>query len=360
MDLIKSKYWSNRIKDNEAYVPGEQINEDTYIKLNANENPYPPSKNAQNAIQQMDKSKLRLYPDFGCHKLRTEIAKYYNIKTDEVFVGNGSDEVLAFSFLAFFNPGDYICSPNVTYSFYIVYASFFNLRYKPIPLDADFNIVLNDLFIDNGGLIIANPNALTGKIVSINFIENILKKNINSLIIIDEAYIDFGGDSAAGLIKKYPNLLIIQTFSKSRSLAGLRIGFALGNKDLIEGLNRVKNSINSYTLDSIAIVGAAAALKDKNYFKLITNKIIDTREKISRKLKDLGFIVTDSKANFIFISYPGINAKRIYMLLKERKILVRYFEVSGIDNFLRVSIGTNEQMEYFFKSIKEIIENFKG
>jgi histidinol-phosphate aminotransferase len=352
-----SKYWSNIIKKIEPYVPGEQPQDKHFIKLNTNENPYPPSEKVIRAIKNAANEDLRLYPDPTCNSLKKTVADYYNLKKEQIFVGNGSDEILAFSFLAFFNPGDTIFFPDITYDFYQVYASLFRINYRKIPLDNNFNIPIEKFYEANDGIIIANPNSPTGIVIQVDLIENILKKNPNKIVIIDEAYIDFGGESSINLINKYPNILIIQSLSKSRSLAGLRIGIALGDKDLIEGISRVKNSINSYTVDRIALIAAEEAFKDKKYFEKIRNKIIIERDMISRKLRGLGFKVLDSKANFIFISHPEVHALQLFNELRENNILVRYFNQPRIDNFLRVSIGTDSDMEYFCSVLKDFLYN---
>lgn len=349
-----SKYWSEIVKHIEPYVPGEQPKDRRYIKLNTNENPYPPSPKVINAIQEASNESLRLYPDPCCDALRSAIGKYFGLEKKQVFVGNGSDELLAFSFIAYFNPGNPILFPDITYSFYPVYSNLFNIDYITIPLDEEFEIPIRGFLRENGGIIIPNPNAPTGKCLSINSVKKILDGNMESVVIIDEAYIDFGGESSARLVKEYPNLLVIQTLSKSRSLAGLRVGFALGHEDLIEGIDRVKNSINSYTLDRLAIAGALAAIEDEAYFKETSKRIIITREQTSRELKKIGFKVIESKANFIFISHPLFPAKDIFQNLRDRGILVRYFNKPRIDNFLRVTIGTDEEMREFLKAVKEI------
>lgn len=351
-----SKYWSKTVKSIKPYVPGEQPKDRTYIKLNTNENPYPPSEKVLMAISNASNESLRLYPDPECESLRNTIAEYHNLKASEVFVGNGSDEILAFAFQAFFNPGDTILFPDITYSFYEVYASMFKINYRLIPLDYEFNMPVEAFFEENDGVIFANPNAPTGKVISLLDVRRILEKNTEKVVIVDEAYIDFGGESCVKLISEFENLLVVHTLSKSRALAGLRVGFALGNKDLIEGLNRVKNSINSYTLDRLALAGAGEAIKDDDYFHKIRRKIIDTREWISEKLSELGFKVINSKANFIFISHPSINARELFEKLKENGILVRHFNKPGISNYLRVSIGSDAEMDCFYKKVKEFVE----
>ncbi|AFS79852.1 histidinol-phosphate aminotransferase HisC [Gottschalkia acidurici 9a] len=352
-----SKYWSEITKEIKPYIPGEQPKDKTYIKLNTNENPYPPSKRVIEAIKNTANEKLKLYPEPTVEKLRDTIGEYYSLKNTQVFIGNGSDEVLAFAFMAFFNPGETIIFPDITYSFYPVYANLFKINYNLISLDDNFSIPIESFSEKNSGIIFPNPNAPTGKYIDIEYIEEILKKNMDKVVIVDEAYIDFGGISSAKLVNKYPNLLVIQTLSKSRSLAGLRVGFALGHEDLIEGLNRIKNSINSYTIDTLALYGSIEAIKDEGYFEETRTKIINTRERISNELKNIGFYVIESKANFVFISHSSVNAEELFIKLKEKGILVRYFNSPRIDNFLRVSIGTDEEMDAFVKGVKEILNS---
>ena len=298
-----NRYWSRTVKNINPYTPGEQPKDRKYIKLNTNENPYPPSPEAIEAIRRSADETLRLYPDPTCENLRAAIAEYYSLGKEQVFIGNGSDELLAFSFPAFFEPaGKPVLFAEVTYSFYPVYAAFFNTRYRLIPVDEQFNIPPEGYCGENGGIIIANPNAPTGKGFSGREIEAILSRNENSVVIIDEAYVDFGGRSAVNLISNYPNLLVIKTLSKSHSLAGLRVGYAMGNAGLIEGIIRVKDSFNSYTVDRLALAGAAAAIKDDAYFQETRSKIIQTRERVVTRLLAMGIKVIPSQANFIFIS----------------------------------------------------------
>ncbi|URZ08088.1 histidinol-phosphate transaminase [Clostridium felsineum] len=350
-----SKFWNERVKKLEPYVPGEQPKDQKYIKLNTNENPYPPSPKVIEAIKAAANFKLKLYPDPNCDSLRRVVADYYNISEDEVFVGNGSDEVLAFSFMTFFDSKKTVFFADITYSFYKVYTNLLGLKCELIPLKDDFSIDVDGFLKENGGIIIPNPNAPTAKYIELNDIKRIIEYNFNSVVIVDEAYIDFGGESAVGLIKEYPNLLIVQTLSKSRSLAGLRVGFAMGDSKLIEGLLRVKNSINSYTLDRIALAGAEAAFKDKEYFQKTREKIIITRDRVTNELRKNGFKVIESKANFIFISHPKILAEHIFKELKKKGILVRYFNAERINNYLRVSIGNDEEMDKFVEKIKECV-----
>lgn len=350
-----SRYWNELTKKIEPYVAGEQPKDKKYIKLNTNENPYPPSPKVINAISDANNSDLRLYPDPDCDKLRETVANYYNLNKNQVFVGNGSDEVLAFSFLTFFSSDKEIVYPDISYSFYPVYAGLYGLKVRLSALKEDFSIDVEDFLKENGGVVIPNPNAPTGKYLDIKSIKRILEFNNESVVIIDEAYVDFGGESVVGLIKDYPNLLVIQTLSKSRALAGMRIGLALGSEELIDGLNRIKNSFNSYTSDRIAQVAAVAAFEDEEYFKICSNKIIKTREKVTKRLTEIGFKVIPSKANFIFASHSKMLAKDIFIKLREKGVLVRYFNKPKIDNYLRISIGSKEEMDTFLEKVEEII-----
>lgn len=354
-----SKFWSNLIRDIEPYVPGEQPGNKQYIKLNTNENPYPPSPQVIEAIRGAADDSLRLYPTPTCEELRTKIGTYYNLTKEQVFVGNGSDEVLAFAFMAFFDPGTPILFPDITYSFYPVYASLFNIDYELVALDEEFVVPVDGFFKANGGIIFPNPNAPTGQYMPLATVEAILKHNPNKVVIVDEAYIDFGGQSAASLISQYANLLVIQTLSKSRSLAGLRVGFALGHEDLMAGLDRVKNSLNSYTLDRLALAGAVAAFKDDAYFRAARDKIIGTRERTASKLQHLGFKVIPSQANFLFISHSTIAANVLYEGLREKGVLIRYFKKPKIDNYLRVSIGSDAEMDIFLQVLTELIHKYR-
>lgn len=350
-----SKYLSNLVKEIEPYVPGEQPKDKKYIKLNTNENPYPPSKNVLDSIVK-SLNRLNLYPEPTTEDLRVELGKYYSLKKSQIFVGNGSDEVLAFAFMAFFNPGDTILYPDITYSFYPVYAGLFKLESELVEVNENFSLTVESFSKKNDGIIFPNPNAPTGKIMSITEIEEILKNNINSVVIVDEAYVDFGGESAVRLVDKYPNLLVTQTLSKSRSLAGLRVGFGFGSEELIDGLNRIKNSINSYTVDTLAMNGALESIKDVDYFKETTAKIMNTRVRITEELEKLNFKVIESSANFVFISHENVKAEDLFKELKEIGILVRYFNSERVDNYLRVSIGTDEEMNEFLKQIEKIVK----
>lgn len=355
--LFMNKFWSNVTKNLNPYVPGEQPKDKKYIKLNTNENPYPPSPEVISAINTECGDPLKLYPDPECGAIISAVSKYYNLKTDQIFTGNGSDEILAFSFLAFFDPKKAVLFPDITYSFYPVYAKLFNISYKLVTLNDDFSIPLNLLLKNDSDIIFPNPNAPTGRALPLCDIKKILEANPDHIVIVDEAYIDFGGESAVSLIDSYPNLLVIQTFSKSRSLAGLRCGLALGNSELIEALNRVKNSMNSYTLDKLAIKGAAAAINDVSYFNETRNKIIKTRDRVLSELSESGFTVIPSKANFIFASYPYMGGEELLKSLRDAGILVRHFNQPRIKDYLRISIGSDDEMDIFLKKIKDIIKN---
>lgn len=346
-----SKFWSEVTRLTEPYVPGEQPKVKNKIKLNTNENPYPPSPKVLAALKGAVDGNLRLYPDPTADELCEAIAKAYDVAKSQVFIGNGSDEVLAFSFLAFFNQGEQILFPDITYSFYPVYANLYRLDYKEVPLNEDFTIPVEQFFHAEGGVIFPNPNAPTSIGLGLEQIEKILQNNPDKVVMVDEAYIDFGGESAVPLTRRYENLLVIQTLSKSRSLAGLRVGFAFGNEQLIEGLNRIKNSFNSYTLDRLALVGAKAAIEDTAYFEETRSKIIETRHRVIGELRQLNFTVLDSQANFLFMKHGRVDAKQIFETLKEKGIYVRYFNKSRIDQFLRVTIGTDEEMNRLMEEL---------
>lgn len=350
-----SKYWSPLTASLEPYVPGEQPKDKTYIKLNTNENPYPPSPNAIAAMKAVINEDLRLYPDPNSEMLIQALAKQNGLSPKQVFVGNGSDEILAFAFASFFDPSKPVLFPDITYSFYKVYAKFYGITPKLIPLDEQFLLDVNQFKGEHGGIIIPNPNAPTAIPMPLADVKVLLDNNPDQVVIIDEAYVDFGAESAIALVSSYPNLLVIQTLSKSRSLAGLRVGYAFGSEELIEGLNRTKNSFNSYTIDRVALAGAVAAIEDQAYFQATTEKVVATRERVVSKLQTLGFIVTPSKANFVFISHPTIAAKQLFEQLREQGVLVRYFASPRIDRFLRVSIGTDEEMKVFLEVIERLI-----
>lgn len=346
------KFWSNITKTLTPYVPGEQLNESGIIKLNTNENPFPPSPKVTDEIQRCLGSELKKYPDPESVELRDTIADFYDIEKENVFVGNGSDEVLAHVFMTFFK-GKKLYFPNITYSFYPVYCGLYGINYQNISLNKKFEIEPEQYLDLDGNIIFPNPNAPTGIGVGLDVIEEILTNNPDNLVVIDEAYIDFGGRSAVELIGNYKNLLIVQTFSKSRSLAGMRIGFAIGDIKLIEGLIRVKDSFNSYPLDRLAQAAGKAAIEDKNYFEYTREKIIKNREWTVSQFKIRGIEILPSKANFIFVKLE--DAENVYKELKARKILVRYFKKPIIDSYLRISIGTRKEMEKLIKNIDQIM-----
>lgn len=347
--------WENNIRKVIPYVPGEQPKENDIIKLNTNENPYPPSPKAVEALKSFDCSRMRLYPDPNSDILVNSLAKRYKVKPSQVFVGVGSDDVISMAFMTFFNSDKPILFPDITYSFYDVWADVYKIPYKTMPLDDNFRINKTDYFQENGGIIFPNPNAPTGVYESNEMIEEIVKENKNSIVIIDEAYIDFGGESCIGLTEKYDNLLVVQTFSKSRSMAGMRIGYAIGNEKLIKYMNDVKFSINSYTMNHVTQVCGAAAVEDEEYFIETIKKITDVRENTKKELKKLGFTFTDSKSNFLFAAHDKVKAETIFNELKSRKIYVRYWNKPRINNYLRISIGTAEEMEKLISVLKEIV-----
>jgi len=353
--------FSKRFKQLTPYTPGEQPQNRKYIKLNTNENPYPPSPLVKEYLKTADTDLLKLYPDPGSQELREAIGKYYNIPSSMVFTGNGSDEVLSFCFFAFFDRDNGpLLFPEHSYSFYPVYCGFYNILFKRIPMGIDLSISVNTYTeeTDYSGIIFPNPNAPTGTYLEVTEIEQLMKKvRSNRVVIIDEAYIDFGGKSAVSLIDKFDNLLIVQTFSKSRSLAGLRVGFAMGNEILISALNTVKNSFNSYPLDKFAQNAARIAIEDKDHFNENCSKIIKTRELIVKTLKALGWEVLPSRANFIFMQKKGIPGIEVYETLKNKGLLVRYFGHKGIENFVRVTIGKQEDMEVFLELLGKIWSN---
>lgn len=351
-----SKYWSELTKGLVPYVPGEQPRVQDLIKLNTNENPYPPSPKVVEAIDSFDKQRLRLYPDPNSDVLKQALADYHGVNKKQVFVGNGSDEVLAQAFMTFFKQTKPILFPDISYSFYPVYCKLFEIDYQQLPLNEAFEIDLADYAAENGGVIFPNPNAPTGRVLSLDQLRSLLQRNTESVVIVDEAYIDFGGESAISLVDQYPNLLAIQTFSKSRSLAGSRVGFAIGNEELIEGLERVKNSFNSYPLDMLAVTAAVAALQDKEYFEKSRQKIIATRAWLTTELQQLGFEVLPSAANFVFTRHPEHNAVELFTALRERAILVRYFSATRINQFLRITIGTQAEVEALVAALNEILD----
>jgi histidinol-phosphate aminotransferase len=350
-----SKFWSQRTHELSPYTPGEQPQDSQYIKLNTNENPYPPSPLALEAMQQAVSDDLRLYSDPQANTLKQAIADFYQVELSNVFVGNSSDEVLAHSFAGLLKHDKPLLYPDIRYSFYPSYIKLFAINAQAIPLDDDLEINLSDYQQDNGAIVFPNPNAPTGIALTLGVIDNLAQQHPDSVILIDEAYIDFGGETAVPLTQKYDNIIVVQTFSKSRSLAGLRVGFAIASAGLVEGLERVKNSFNSYPLDRIAIQGAAASMQDRVYFEQICQKIIKTRTTTEVALQALGFNTLPSSSNFIFATTNKMPAERLYLSLKQQGILVRYFNKPRIDNYLRISIGTDEQMEALISTITEIL-----
>lgn len=338
------------------YVPGEQPKETDIIKLNTNENPYPPSPEVAKVLRAFDADTLRLYPDPASGVLVHAIAEQYGLRDEEVFAGVGSDDVLAMCFMTFFNSASPVLFPDITYSFYDVWADLLRIPYEQIPLDSDFHIVPSDYRRENGGVIFPNPNAPTGSLMPMEHIREIVEANPDSVVIIDEAYIDFGGESALPLIREYPNVVVVQTFSKSRSAAGLRIGYAFADPALIRYLNDVKYSFNSYTLNRLTIEAGAACIRDDAYFRNSCSRIIETRGRTVKALRELGFTVQDSAANFVFASHPAVIGKLLFEYLKSRKIYVRWWDKPRIRNYLRITIGTDEQMDVLIAALKDYLE----
>jgi histidinol-phosphate aminotransferase len=338
-----SKFWSAFVNDLVPYVPGEQPKLTKLVKLNTNENPYGPSPKALAAMRAELNDDLRLYPDPNSDLLKQAVAGYYSVPASHVFLGNGSDEVLAHVFNAFFRHDKPLLFPDISYSFYPVYCGLYGIDFQAVPLDEQFQIEVEDYAKPNGGIIFPNPNAPTGRLLTLDAVEKLLKGSPDSVVVVDEAYIDFGGETAIALVDRYPNLLVTQTLSKSRSLAGLRVGLAVGHPDLIEALERVKNSFNSYPLDRLAIVGATAAFEDREHFDYTRNAVIASREALVEGLQGKGFEVLPSAANFIFARHPGHDAAGLAAKLREQGVIVRHFKQERIAQFLRISIGTPEQ-----------------
>ena len=348
--------WEENVRKVVPYVPGEQPKRKDIIKLNTNECPYPPAPGIEKELQQYDVEMLRRYPDPNCQMLVDSLAQEYNLAPENVFVGVGSDDVLAIAFMTFFNSDKKILFPDITYSFYDVWADLYRIPYEKKALNDDFHIVKEDYFEENGGVIFPNPNAPTGVEEKFEDLEEIICRNKDVVVIVDEAYVDFGGKSVLPLIEKYDNLLVVQTFSKSRALAGIRIGYAMGNKKLIQYMNDVKFSFNSYTINRLTEVVGCACLKDRKYFEDTVNKVITTREWAKEELTALGFTFGDSKANFIFAKHQEKKAKDIFEALREKGIFVRYFALPRMDNYLRISVGTDEEMKQLIDSLKEYLK----
>ena len=353
--------WEDGVRKVVPYVPGEQPKQAGIIKLNTNECPYPPAPGVKSMLNHMSYEMFRLYPEPDCGTLVKALADYYGLSEKQVFVGVGSDDVLAMAFLTFFNTGKPILFPDITYSFYDVWAELFRMPYEQIPLNEAFRIQAEDYIgRESGGIVIANPNAPTGALLPLSEIEKIIAANRDVVVIVDEAYIDFGGESALPLLVKYDNLLVVQTFSKSRAMAGMRIGYAFGNEKLIAYLTDCRFSFNSYPMNRPALLTGAAALEEDVYFKETCGKIIKTRERVKKELQTLGFSFADSRTNFVFASHESVPAKEIFEMLKEQGIYVRYFAKPRIDNYLRITIGTDEEMDRLLNVLREYLEERKG
>ncbi|NLA72247.1 MAG: histidinol-phosphate transaminase [Clostridiales bacterium] len=351
-----SRFFLERYKDLKSYAPGEQPEDfSKFIKLNTNEMPYPPSQKVIKAIDDLQLLKLNLYPPVEFNNLKAKIAKFYDISRENIFLSNGSDEILSFIFLGFFRDGANVAFPDITYGFYNVYAQLYGSNADIIPLSSDFTINIKDYINIGKNIVIANPNAPTGICLSLSDVEKIVKGNQDNLVVIDEAYIDFGGESAVPLIKKYDNVLVVQTFSKSRSLAGARLGFAMGDRKLIDGLRKIKYSTNPYNVNRLTLTAGEASFDDDVYFNSCCKKISETREYLTKELENIGFLVLNSKANFIFAKPFNITANNLYLKLKEKGILIRYFEQERINDFVRISIGTKEDTDILLKEIRGII-----
>ncbi len=349
--------WESYVRKVVPYTPGEQPKNNNVVKLNTNENPYPPCPSVRELLDKFDVSQMRLYPAPDSEILVNAIAERYGLKSSQIFVGVGSDDVISMAFMTFFGSDKPVLFPDITYSFYDVWADVYRIPYKTCPLNQDFTINPDDYKTENGGIIFPNPNAPTGVLESVEMIEDIVKSNPDSVVIIDEAYIDFAGDgtSCLPLIQKYNNLLVVQTYSKSRSMAGMRIGFAMGNEKLIKYMNDVKFSVNSYTMNTVTQLCGAESMKNEKYFTETVNKIIKTRERSKLRLAELGFRFTDSKSNFIFASPSKKSAQYIFSELKKRGIFVRYWDKFVICDYLRISIGTDNEMDRLFNALEEIL-----
>lgn len=347
--------WRDNLRTIEPYVPGEQPNLPDMVKLNTNENPYPPSPKVVETLKNFDCDSLRLYPDPNSQVLADALAKSYGLQSDQVFLGVGSDDVLAIAFMTFFNSKKPILFPDITYSFYDVWAELFQIPYERPALDDHFDLIPEDYYKENGGVVIANPNAPTGVLQSLDFLRDVIEHNRDVVVIIDEAYADFSGSSALELTKEYDNVLIVQTYSKSRSLAGMRIGYAMGNPELIRAMNDVRYSYNSYPMTRLSVALGAAALEDEAYFRETVAKVIETREWTKKELKRLGFAFWDSQTNFIFATHESVPAQTIFDVLREKHIFVRHFGQKRIENYLRISIGTQAEMERFIRETERII-----
>ena len=351
-----SKFFSQKYKNLTPYVPGEQPKEREYVKLNTNESPFPPSELAISLVNEESK-KVYLYSDPDSKDLTSTVANYYGVKPEQVIMTNGSDEVLNFAFMAYCDKDNPAVFADITYGFYKVFAKINGVPYKEIPLGEDFTISVDDYIKEKGTVFIANPNAPTGINLPLSEIERLIKSNPDRIVVIDEAYVDFGGESAIKLIDKYDNLLVTQTFSKSRSMAGARLGFGIASKEIISDLVNIKYSTNPYNVNRMTAVAGIGAVKDDEYFKNNCRTIVNNREFTSIELERLGFSVTNSKTNFLFVKNGNISGKELYLKLKERGILVRHFDKERIKDYVRITIGSLQQMQLLIKEIKNIMEN---
>ncbi len=352
MERNQAGDWRSCLRRVTPYVPGEQPKEQNIIKLNTNENPYPPSPAVVQSLKQMDPVRLRLYPDPSCGTLTKALADYHGVGTDQVFVGVGSDDVLAMAFITFFNSDRPVFFPDVTYSFYPVWAELFQIPCECKALDESFRIRSEDYYKANGGVIFPNPNAPTGLVEPLSFIEDILEHNRDVIVVVDEAYIDFGGQSALPLLARYENLLVTRTYSKSRSMAGVRIGYAIGSPELIRAMQDVKYSFNSYTMNQAALELGAAALADEAYFKMTTDRIVATRNAAVRRLTEQGFHCLDSAANFVFATHPQYDGEKLFAYLRQHGIYVRHFNGPRISQYLRITVGLDEEMERLYETLE--------
>lgn len=350
------KAWEKNIRKVVPYVAGEQPKRKDIIKLNTNENPYPPAPGVKKLMDEMDMGEFRKYPDFDVTGITNALAEYYKLSFEQIFVGVGSDDVLSVAFLTFFNGDKPILFPDITYSFYDVWADLYRIPYERPEVDENYHIRKEDYYKKNGGIVFANPNAPTSIAEPLSFVEDILEHNQESVVIVDEAYVDFGGESALPLIEKYENLLVVQTFSKSRAMAGMRVGYAMGNPALIQAMKDVKFSINSYTMNTPSLILGVEAVKDVAYFEEITKKIIDTRTWAGEELRKLGFSFPESSTNFLFITHESVPAKELFEVLREHGIFVRYFNKPRLSNRIRLTIGTDEEMKALIDFLKEYLK----
>ena len=352
---MNQRYWSSRIQGLVPYTPGEQPQDKKYVKLNTNESPYPPSPGVAAVLNSQEAADLRLYSDPECKELKKALAGYYGVEPENVYVGNGSDEALNFAFLAYATDGRGVAFADITYGFYPVFADLYHIPVQIVPLKADFSLDPKDYYGLNKTIVIANPNAPTGLALSRGEMEGIVKANPDSVVVVDEAYVDFGAESCVELTKQYPNLLVVQTYSKSRSMAGARLGYAIGNAELIRDLETVKFSTNPYNVNRLTLKAGAAAIAQQDYYTENCKKIMDTRAYTKEQLEKLGFTVLDSKSNFLFAKKPGVDGGAIYQGLKDRGVLVRHFDKDPIRDYNRITIGTREQMDILLSKLEELL-----